>query len=238
MRYLYLLLFLITFSYADLQDFSTRQDVLQKIKQVIFDEEAIATAYEFYILNTYSLPDDLNTLKTSDYLGITFGTVDSTYFNSLSLSTTASLALKYAIKDNIISDTNLKSIYDSDTFRKKTYVYKDKVYFKLEDDFAKNIFVLISTQDSGLSICGDIPKTQYCTKNGHIYLYTDNTQNDTKLLMYYYAEKFQTGPIIISNDTTLYDTRSEFKNLPLGILMYDTDGVKYVKTSTSIEKVK
>jgi hypothetical protein len=56
--------------------------------------------------------------------------------------------------------------------------------------------------------------------------------------MYYHIDKFKTGPIVISNDTSMYDTRSEFKYLPYGTLMYDLEGIKYVKTSSSIEKVK
>lgn len=233
MKYLYLVLLVVTLGYGDLDKFADRQDVLQKIKQMIIDEESIAKAYEAYIIKNYSLPSSLAVLKTADYLGTTFGNVDETYFNSFVLATQN---VSYRLKDNLSSIENFKLMYESDTYRKKTFVYKGKVYFKLEDDFAKNLFMLIKTQGSGLNNCNDIPKRQYCIKDNHIYLFTNSSQS--KIIMYYYVDKFKTGPIVISNDTSLYDTRSEFKYLPYGTFMYDLDGIKYVKTSSSIEKVK
>lgn len=234
-RYLYFVLLIVTLGYGDLDKFADRQDVLQKIKQMIIDEESIAKAYETYIIKNYSLPSSLAVLKTADYLGTTFGSVNETYFNSFVLSTQS---VSYRLKDNLTTDGSFKLIYESDTYRKKTFIYKGKVYFKLEDDFAKNLFMLIKTQNSAITQCGTVPKKQYCTKDNHIFLYKDDSQEDSKIIMYYHIDKFKTGPIVISNDASLYDTRSEFKYLPYGTLMYDLDGIKYVKTSSSIEKVK
>ncbi|MDY0327622.1 MAG: hypothetical protein RBR07_05185 [Arcobacteraceae bacterium] len=232
-KYLYILILITTIVYADLNDFGTRQDVLQQIKQIILDEESIANAYERYIIKNYNIPSSITTLKTDDYLGTTFGVLDNTYFNNFVLSTQS---INYRLKENLSADINLKSLYESNTFREKTFFYNGKIYFKIEDDLAKNIFTLVTTQGSGLNNCTDIPKRQYCIKDNHIYMFTTNAQN--VLIMYYYIEKFKTGPLVISNDTSLYDTRNEFKHLPFGILMYDLDGVKYIKTSTSLEKVK
>jgi hypothetical protein len=87
MKYLYFVLLIVTLGYGDLDQFADRQDVLQKIKQMIIDEESIAKAYETYIIKNYSLPSSLAVLKTADYLGTTFGSVDEDYFNSFVLST-------------------------------------------------------------------------------------------------------------------------------------------------------
>jgi hypothetical protein len=56
--------------------------------------------------------------------------------------------------------------------------------------------------------------------------------------MYYAIEKFNSGPIIITKDTSLHITSDEFDFIPRGALLYDTEAIKYIKTTTSIEVVK
>jgi predicted GNAT family N-acyltransferase len=56
--------------------------------------------------------------------------------------------------------------------------------------------------------------------------------------MYFYKENFKKGPIIITSDRTLQTTNAEFDFIPKGAVLYDEDGIKYVKTSTGIEEIQ
>jgi hypothetical protein len=230
MKYLFSLFLVFNFSYADLDDFDTRQTVIKKIKQMIQKEESIVRAYESYIQTNYSLPSSVDDLINDTYLGASFSkNVDATYFNNLSTSSI------YSIKDNLKDDSYLKSLYESNTFRKMTYYRNSVINFLFEDDFTKHIYSLIKSQSGPIVDCTTIG-TKYCKEDSHIKIYDTTTR--TNLLMNYHIDKFITGPIIISNNTSLHITSDEFNSIPSGALLYDTDGIKYIKTSTSIEELK
>jgi len=246
-RYLLILIISYNFLYCDLNDFDTRQDTIQKIKEVVQSEESIARAYEQYILDNFNPPSSgFTSLKTASYLGTSFPTnIDSIYFNNFIVGTPVSDPgigkISYALKDELKADNYLKALYEGSTFRKRTYYQNDAIHILIEDVFAKHLYDLYgrmnlnSTAIDLIGICS-ISNGIYCIENDHVYIYDDNSH--TNLLMYYYKDKFKTGPIIITNDTDLHSTNDEFNSIPKGALLYDTDGTKYVKTSTSIEVLK
>jgi len=219
-------------------DFITKQKLLLKVKTIIQEEESIARAYESFIINEKKLPITFNELKTDDYLGSTFS------LTSFDTSTASVDNFNYIKKINnrlknttLADDTSIKSLYESDLFRKKTYYYdSDTIGIKLEDEFANHLYFLSSTGGFNLLECGSSPKKKYCTEDDDIYIYKEDTQ--TNLLMYYAIEKFNTGPIIITKDTSLHITSDEFNYIPRGALLYDTEAIKYIKTTNSIEVVK
>lgn len=77
-------------------------------------------------------------------------------------------------------------------------------------------------------------------KNNHIYIDVENLASDVpnKYLMAYHIDKFKTGPIIITDDTSKHITESAFDSISKGALLYDTNGVKYIKTLDGIEVLK
>lgn len=142
------------------------------------------------------------------------------------------------MKTQFKSDAYIKSLYESNTFRKRTFYSNNKISFILKDDFAKHLVYLILNQTTGFAGIVDCTTigSKYCKKGEDIYIYDDKDR--TNKLMYYYKGNFKTGPIIITSDKTLQTTNEEFDFLPKGAILYDELGLKYVKTSTGIEDIQ
>jgi hypothetical protein len=233
------LFLIITFNFLQAETFTERQTTLRDIKIIVQYEESFAKTYEQYILANYKFPPTTKTitdLMNGDIKD--FVTIDEKV-NSTSL--TAGLPkINYALMDDLKADLNIKSLYESDTFRKRTYVRDGAVNFILEDSFAKHLFDLIKL-NSGNEIldCSSTNSNKACKRDNHIYIDATGVTSTTiaSYLMSYHIDKFKTGPIIIS-DTNIGLTKDEFKSIPKGALIYDTKGKKYVKTANTIEVLK
>jgi hypothetical protein len=234
---LFLILILVNSFFAEeITTFDARQEALLKIRNIITQEESIARAYESYILKNYNIPI-LSNLITADYLGVEFTTnFDTTNFNSISLD---NLTLSYALKsDALKNDLKFKDLYENDTFRNRTYFQDNKIYYLLLDDFAKHLYFLIKRQNSAILDCTNLLSKRYCVNNNHIYIYSSDTvKTNATLLLYYHKDKFKMGPFIITNNISEH-SNIEFSSIPKGIILYDSDGKKYIKTSTSIMALK
>lgn len=233
------LFLLICFSFLQSETFQERQNILLDIKNIVQYEESFAKTYEQYILTNFKLPSSVSDITTPMGGNIkAFVTIDNKV-NDTTL--TAGLPkINYALGSELTADTSIKSLYESDTFRKRTYVRDGAVYFILEDSFAKHLFDLIKL-NSGNEIqdCSSTNSNKACKRDNHIYIDPTGVTATTiaSYLMSYHVDKFKTGPIIITNDTTKY-TRTEFNSIPKGALIYDTTGKKYVKTSTNFGELK
>ncbi len=240
LKYFFFFLFSLNFLCAT-STFESKQKTFQDIKKIVQNEESIARAYEKYILDKYNIPSSINDLYTVDYLGdvaannsfIASLTDFSTNFNTFSIVN--SNQLSYALKDVMKNNSSEQKLYESNTFRKRTYFADGKVYFILEDEYAKHLLNLINRLGSEIRDCTSILSKKYCIKENHIYLYTSDSK--TTVLFYYHQDKFRSGPILISNDTTLHD-EEEFNYIPKGALLYDTKGAKFIKTTAGIEVLK
>lgn len=236
--FIFIFLSNIAFS-LDLNDFEERKSVLEDVKSIILYEESIAIAYENYILSNYSIP----TLAQIKVLIGDLTTQVSGITTTLTLNNSSITKISYALSDDLKADASIKALYDSNTFRKRTYVRNNEVYFILEDVFAKHLYDLIKT--NGEIINADKPLiscslNKVCKKNNHIYVKVQSLVSDMpdKYLMAYRIDKFKTGPIIITDDTSKHITESAFDSIPKGALLYDTNGVKYLKTLDGIEVLK
>lgn len=230
--------------HAEDSEFIQQQELFLKVKTIIQEEESIARAYESFILNEKKLPTTFAQLVTDEYLdsGFTltpFVDGETVSVNDFGFRKEINNRLKGS---SLEEDESIQRLYESDLFRKKTYFYdRDEIGIKLEDKFVNHLYFLSSTAGFNLIECGVAPKKKYCwnkedTDENVIYIYQEDAQ--TNLLMYYSVENFKTGPIIITNDTSLHITSDEFNSIPKGALLYDTEAVKYIKTRDSIEVVK
>jgi len=229
----------ISFS-LDLNNFDERQEVLQSVKTIILYEESIAKAYEDYILTKYSIP---TLTQVKDLIGIlntqVSGITNTLTFNPFSISGNK---ISYSLK---LNDSEIKSLYESNTFRKKTYIRDNQIYFILEDGFAKHLYDLIKLNNGQIIICPNsiITVPINCRDNNHIYIGLTKKSDGTnfipdKYLIIYHIDKFKTGPIIITNDILKYSTESAFNSIPKGALLYNANGVKHLKTVSGIEILK
>lgn len=55
--------------------------------------------------------------------------------------------------------------------------------------------------------------------------------------MAYHIDNFKKGPIVITSDTSLH-SETEFNSIPRGALLIDRTGLRYVKTTSSIEALQ
>ena len=250
-KILLILILLINLSFAlDLNKFEDRQSVLQDVKTMILYEESIARAYEEYILKNYSIPNDTN---ISNLIGtLTLKNDIGTTINLDPLNTKISYNLKSEIKT---TDEGIKTLYENNTYRKRTYFRDEKINFLFEDEFAKHLYDLIKQNGGAILNCPTtegIVSEQNCKLNKHIYIgvtnikkYTvKNSQGNDEIiyepdnyLITYHIDKFKTGPIVVTTDSSKYSL-STFDFISKGALIYDTNGLKYVKTIDGIEVLK
>ena len=232
------LIFVISFTFLQSETFEERQKTLQDIKNVIQYEESVARIYELYILNNLKLPTiaEINTLLDGNIKD--FVSSDNKDKVNLTTLTSGLPKISYALGDVLKADLSIKSLYDSNTYRKKTYVRDNAVYFILEDTFAKHLFDLIALNNNTnkeIKECGSTNSDKACIFKDHIYIeptYSSGSING--YLMAYHIDKFKTGPIVISGVTG----DNIFKSIPKGTLIYDITGVKYIKTTLGIEVLK
>lgn len=227
---------------ADSTDYANRQKILLDIKQVVQKEEEIARSFEKYILTNYGLPNNISVFYTADYLGtsaefLSSITDFSTNFNAFTLISKDKL--QYALKDFLRADIGYKSLYEGDTFRKRTYFRDGEIYLILEDVFAKHLYDLIKQKGSGISNCIHGSSGNSCIQNNHIYIKPNYKAGKIdEFLMAYHIDKFRTGPIIVTDNTASHVTEKEFESIPRGALIYDIKGAKYIKTNLGIEVLK
>lgn len=239
-KILFILFLLINLSFAlDLTNFEDRQSALQDVKTIILYEESIAKAYEDFILTNYKFPT-LAEIKTL----IGNLTLVNNISSNLVLSSTLT-KISYGLNSDLKADSSIKALYESNTYRKRTYVRNDEINFILEDEFAKHLYDLIKQNGGEIQTC---PTTVFttamnCKENNHIYIQLTKKLEGSEVvpntyLMAYHMDNFKNGPIIITNDTSKHITESAFDSIPKGALLYDVDGVKYVKTLDGIEILK
>lgn len=225
-----------TFLFAE--TFQERQNTLQDIKNIVQYEESVARTYEEYILNYYKLPTiaQINTILGGNIRD--FVSSDNKDKINLTTLTSGLPKISYALGNDLKNDLSIKSLYESNTFRKKTYVRDGSVYFILENTFAKHLFDLIylnSNTNKEIKLCASTNSDKSCIYNDHIYIDATYTLSEiTGYLMCYHIDKFETGPIIIST----ISANNIFKSIPKGVLIYDSTGKKYIKTTLGIEVIK
>lgn len=254
MKYIFFLLFILNplFSYDEKNSFSNTQKYFELLRDVVLKEEAIAKAYEEYLINEKAIPL-LNDLISEDYLGIDFKINFSSplndFFENIILDSNL-YRLNYRLKDTISIKEETKdfyqgllSLYEGFSIRSKSFINinennEKEIIFILENSIAKNFYELIRTQNNNPILeCSNPNSKKYCTKENHIYLYNNETKNSDELLMYYDLDKYYTGPIIINDNVALY-TKEEFLNLPLGVILYNFKGKKFIKSTNAIEEVR
>lgn len=248
MKCIFTLFFIINFLQANSDFFEQRKIFVDKVKKIIQQEEAIARAYERYIVNEMKYPTNISQLKTDEYLGTTFKSSfdsgDELLFEDYVLDTTGKLNFNYRlITTNSSIDTSIKALYRSTNYRENTFVYDNKVIIRLNDSYAKTLHTLMQTQSKAINACTDTT-IKYCLKDNHIYIFNSidklEINGDIKLsnlLMFFYIENFKTGPIIITDDRTLHDSE-EFLNLVPGTKLIDFTNQKYLKTFDDIRRLQ
>lgn len=236
----YFLFLILGFNFLQSETFQERQNILLDIKNIVQYEESLSRAYEQYIIDNYKLPSSISNITTLIGGNITNFVLNIDSQVNTTVLTSGLPKINYALGNSLITDSSFTSLYESDIFRKMTYVRNNAVYFILDDIFAKHIFDLIKLNSGNeIKTCISTNTDKVCIKDSQIYISPIYTSGEiTGYIMSYRIDKFKTGPIIVTNDKSKYISEDVFTSIPRGALIYDIKGVKYVKTLTSIEALK
>jgi len=241
-KYLILLIISFSFLYSDSSTtFIEKQKLIIKTKKIIEEEEFIARAFERYILENAKIPT-LSDLKNNNYLSTTFSPTyftedDSKDFSIISRKNKMKNRLTLSV-ESVRINSGIADLYNSSTYRNRTYLDGTEIGIFIRDDFARHIYFLSSTADIDIVTCSDSNRDKYCIENDHMYIYKRGSDKSKDiLLMYYKLSKFRTGPIIIVDDPTIYDN-SEFEHIPSGAILFDIKGKKHIKTNKSIVRIQ
>lgn len=226
----------------DLKKYEDKQNTLIDVRNIITYEESIATAYEYYILEKYDIP------TLSDIQSI-IGTLNIKNSNiSLDYKLDSSITkISYGLKKGFQENENIKLFYESPSYRNRTYYRNDEIYFMLKNPFAKHLYYLIRKYGK-IEECQNAEFIEKnCIEKKHIYIqFSKKKEKDEAgkdifvsdgYLMTYHLDRFQTGPIVITNNTAKYSS-SHFESIPRGAILYDTDGKKYIKTPSGIKSIQ
>lgn len=212
-------------------NFEQRQNLIFNIKQTIVNEELISESIQNYIKTNYKLP-------TFSNLGLTINPLDTNYFNDYSIDTTnENLIINYNLKTDI-DDASLISLYESNTFRDRTFYYLSNnvktIRVILNDEIARHLYGLIKFNG------GDITDCTTSAKDICLVIDTNSIRinNSSGTFLYEYKiENYKSGPMTVTSNTTLH-TSSEFDFVPNGVSLIDENGIMYVKTDDGIKALQ
>lgn len=241
MKKFILFIFLSLNSFLFSETFSEKQTILNDIQDLIIYEESIAKAYERYIITYYKLP----TLTDTNFLKMIQTKNSSSNIIATTQNLNTNLNLDYGIKSTISNE--YKKIYENNMYRDKTFVVSNKVYFSLENNFAKHIISLLGLKNlSSIEKCPtNISSTITCHENNTIYIDVKerkldsftNEKRPNNFLAAYTIENFENGPIIIPVPKANAGEKI-FSTLKNGTLIYDNNGNKFIKTTDGIKELK
>lgn len=241
MKKIVLIFFLILNSFLFSETFSEKQTILNEIQEQIAYEESVANAYEEYILIFYKIP----TLVDTNFSKLiqTKNASSSVVVGNQVLNT--NLNLSYGIKSDLNSE--YKKIYESNMYRDRTFVVQGKVHFTLESAFAKHIVSLLGLKNlNSIQECPSIINSATtCRENNTIYIDVKerkldtftNEQRPNNFTVAYTIENFENGPYIVSTTTNIADEKV-FSIIKNGVLIYDKEGDKFVKTTEGVKALQ
>ena len=231
-----LIVLYIFFSFLNAKDtLVVQQQNVLYVQNLIEVEEKIASNFEKYLLNEYSIPS-LNDLIDDEYLGSNFTTTNKFSSNDIDFVAASDLKIKYAITKDV--QLYVTALYERDLYRNMTTVYKDEntpsnsyVSFELESNVAENILEILEAGSSIASECSATLTDTYCITNLSAIRWYDSISRWIE----YSNEDFEEGNVTISTAGLLTSTKLDELNVGAFILV--NNGDKYIKTVTDIAKV-
>lgn len=234
-----ILIFNITVSFAE--SFEEKQKVFQEIKEIILYEESFAKAYEDLLIIDYAFP-------TLEKIEVKIGKIDinkNKMYKQISFDSSIT-KLSYGLNKSATDTDGAIAFYESNNLRENTYIQDDSVYLMFDNSFASHIFGLLKAINKNEINKCPVPENdnrtyitkQTCHHRNHIYidLIEFNKKEPSEFLMSYHIDKFKMGPIVLDKTKTLPKNIEEL--ISKGAILYDFDGIKYIKTQDEIVELK
>lgn len=210
-----------------------KQNVLY-VQKLIENEEAIAKAFEKYLLNEFKIPT-IKDLLDNKYLGSNFS-LENIMGENLKEDYKIDKKLPYAITKEIYQNSDnsyIKALYNRDLYRDRTYVVDDENYINIEfkSEEAKNIFNILYNGDEIKKDCSSFESKKFCSTSIYLRYYT--TSSPTQYIEFS-KKDFLNGNVSISSlsnfDIFRSDKDGKFQDLKIGSYLYD-ENIIYVKFS-------
>ncbi|MDX4060656.1 hypothetical protein Q6A89_09040 [Aliarcobacter skirrowii] len=220
-------------------NFDNTQNIAKKVKEIIEMEERFINSFENHIIQdfrfvtpSYIADNELiinNSIKDFD--------IDQ---NILSFSSN--------LPEELQNDSFAKNLYESSTYRDRSYFVENKIYFNLQNPLAKLLATIMLYKNiNSIEICPEkyTSKIELCHLEDSIYVdvekydyvFEDSSYKEkpSKFLLAFSLNSFKNGPIIIEK---IDEDEPIFNIFSNGTIFYDRDGIKYLKIGDENAKDK
>lgn len=220
-----------------------KQNVLY-VQNLIDKEEAIAEAFEKYILNEFKIPT-IENLIDDRYLGKNFS-LDNMMGEKLKTDYIVDKKLEYAVTNSSYinaSNSYVKDLYNRDLYRDRTYVvlkeevveesgnkYIDYINIELKSEEAKNIYAILKSlkiDESFKKDCKNV-SSGFCSSDVFLRYYFSASQ-----YIEFTKKEYLNGNVSLSSISLLKELVDDgkFKDLRVGAYIFVEDLTIYIKYS-------
>lgn len=225
-----ILLFVLFASLNGNSNFDNTQNIAKKVKEIIEMEERFINSFENYIIQDFKFVTPSYIANNELILVDSIKGFDKNQ-NILSFSSNLPEELK--------NDSFAKNLYESSTYRDRSYFIENKIYFNLQNPLAKLLatIMLYKNKDS-IDLCPQkyTNKIELCYLEDSIYVdvekydyvFEDSSYKEkpSKFLLAFSLNSFENGPIVIEK---IDEDEPIFNIFSNGTIFYDRDGIKYLK---------
>lgn len=220
-------------------NFDNTQNIAKKVKEIIEMEERFINSFENHIIQDFRFVTPSYIANNELILVDSIKGFDKNQ-NILSFSSN--------LPEELQNDSFAKNLYESSTYRDRSYFVENKIYFNLQNPLAKLLatIMLYKNKDS-IDLCPEkyTSKIELCHLEDSIYVdvekydyvFEDSSYKEkpSKFLLAFSLNSFKNGPIIIEK---IDEDEPIFNIFSNGTIFYDRDGIKYLKIGDENAKDK
>ncbi|MDX4039484.1 hypothetical protein [Aliarcobacter skirrowii] len=220
-------------------NFDNTQNIAKKVKEIIETEERFINSFENHIIQDFRFvtPTDISNS----------GLILPNTINGFNKDENI-LIIQSSLPDELENDTFAKNLYESSTYRDRSYFIDGSVYFNLKNPLAKLLAtIMIYKNQNSIQECPEkyTSKIELCHLEDSIYVdvekydyvfeHSSYKEKPSKFLLAFSLNSFKNGPIIIEK---IDEDEPIFNIFSNGTIFYDRDGIKYLKIGDENAKDK
>lgn len=220
-------------------NFDNTQNIAKKVKEIIEMEERFINSFENHIIQDFRFVTPSYIADNELIINNSIKNFDKNQ-NILSFSSN--------LPEELQNDSFAKNLYESSTYRDRSYFVENKIYFNLQNPLAKLLATIMLYKNiNSIEICPQkyTNKIELCHLEDSIYVdvekydyvFEDSSYKEkpSKFLLAFSLNSFKNGPIIIEK---IDEDEPIFNIFSNGTIFYDRDGIKYLKIGDENAKDK
>ncbi|AXX84730.1 hypothetical protein [Aliarcobacter skirrowii] len=220
-------------------NFDNTQNIAKKVKEIIEMEERFINSFENHIIQDFRFVTPSYIADNELIINNSIKNFDKNQ-NILSFSSN--------LPEELQNDSFAKNLYESSTYRDRSYFIENKIYFNLQNPLAKLLATIMLYKNiNSIDLCPEkyTSKIELCHLEDSIYVdvekydyvFEDSSYKEkpSKFLLAFSLNSFKNGPIIIEK---IDEDEPIFNIFSNGTIFYDRDGIKYLKIGDENAKDK